>query len=158
MKAYSKIFSLLLISFLICATLHTANSQPLRRHQARAYLNRTVLIIHEAKDQLNIGKNYTGEFARAVAHQKLARNLFQSGQFQKAIFHSHRARILAFATIKNNKGNLKEDFESTKEEEALQMNTPKEEELDRDLKKSEPNITFDDRAAARAEVKEIDEK
>ena len=53
---------------------------------------------------------------------------------------------------------VKKDFESTKEEEVLQSNAPKDEELDRAMKISEPNNTFDDRAAAKAQVKEIDDK
>ncbi len=159
MKSYTAKLKILIITLLVSIfSLQTAVSQPLRKHQAKAYINRTVLILREAREQLNIGKNYTGDFAKAVAHQKLARNLFQSGEFQKAVFHSHRARQLAFATIRNNKGMVKKDFESTKEEESLQTNAPKDEELDRAMKISEPDNTFDDRAAAKAQVKEIDDK
>ena len=159
MKSYSSNLKMLLIIWVAgILSFQSLSSQPLRKHQARAYLNRTVLIIREAREQLNSGKNYTGDFAKAVAHQKLARNLFLSGDFQKAVFHSHRARRLAFATIRNNKGTVKKDFESTKEEESLQTNPPKDEELDRALKISDPNNNFDDRIAAQAQVKEIDEK
>lgn len=136
----------------------SANAQPVRRHQVKAYLNRTVLILHEAKDQLNIGKNYTGEYAKAIAHQKMARNLFQSGEFQKAVFHSHRARQLAFNVIRNNKGQVKKEFDPTKEEEGLQSNPPKEDELDRSLIKTEPGMAFDDKAAVQVQVKQIDDK
>jgi hypothetical protein len=133
-------------------------SQPTQRHQVRSYINRTVLIIHEAKKQLEIGKNYNGDYARAVAHQKYARNLFLTGKFQKSVFHSHRARVLAYAVIRNNKGIVLKDLETTKEEETLHANQPKDEELDRVLLINDPKLTFDDRAAAQAQVKGIEDK
>jgi hypothetical protein len=159
MKEINSYLKVITISLCILIRLEPSTmAQPIHKYQVKAYLNRTVLIIHEAKKQLNTGKNYTGDFAHAIAHQKLARNLFQNGQFQKAGFHSHRARVFAFAVIRDNKGLVNKEFVSTKEEENLEANRPKDDELDRSLLKSEPNITFDDRAAIQVQVKEIEEK
>ena len=148
------VLAILIVAFLGVDLL----AQPPIKHRAKAYLNKTVVIIHAAKAQLLTGKNYTGDFSRALAHQKYARNMFLTGQFQKAIFHSHRARMLAYNVIRNNKGAVTKELESNSEEESLHANQPKDEELDRALIINDPKLTFDDRAATQAEVKGIDDK
>ena len=133
-------------------------AQPVIRNRTRKFLNRTSLVIIAAKKELAEGKNYTGDFAKAVAHQKYARKLFIGGFYQRAAFHSHRARMLAFAVIKSNKGTVQREWELNKDESDLPANQPNDQELDKVLFRDNPNLVFDDKVAVQAELKEIDVK
>lgn len=147
-----------IIMMLITLSLGELSAQPALRNRSRRFINRTSVVIMAAKRELQQGKNYTGDFARALAHQRYARKLFMNGFYQRAIYHSHRARMLAFAVIRSNKGVVKREWELDKDEASLPSNQPGDKELDQELVKDNPSIAFDDRIAVQAELKDIDVK
>lgn len=155
-KKLTRSAALLLILF--AGSLLQTGAQPAMRNRARGFLNRTSVVLVSAKTELNKGKNYTGDFSRAVAHQRYAVRLFRNGFYQKAINHSHRARMLALAVIRSNKGQVQRDWELNKEEKDLHANTPSDQQLDSDLTKDSPSLAFDDRKAASADLQGTDVK
>ncbi len=156
MNVYWKPVAVILM--LITFSLGEVSAQPALRNRSRKFIKRTSTVIMAAKKDLQQGKIYTGDFARAVAHQRYARKLFMNGFYQKAIYHSHRARMLAFAVIRSNKGVVNREWELDKDESRLPANQPGDRELDQELVKDNPSIAFDDRIAVQAELKDIDVK
>jgi hypothetical protein len=124
--------------FIFCAvtlTLVNAGSiQAQERMHTRMFLNRTNLIIRDAKETVAVGKVYTGDLVKAVHHQRFARTLFREGKFERAVLHSMRARELSFAAIKANKHEIRKDWELKREEKALIKNRPENSELDGEVK------------------------
>lgn len=74
------------------------------REDARYIINRTASVISRAQRAARIGHYYDG-FARSIAHQHKARELFQARHHREAIFHSLRARRLAMQVIRGNREN-----------------------------------------------------
>ncbi|MFI5163746.1 MAG: hypothetical protein ACHQHP_00690 [Bacteroidia bacterium] len=140
MNTFKKIFLLLLLpSF----TAFTAPG-PIKKDQARHVIRKTATIILVAHKRVKEGKVYTGDLARAIAHQKYAIKLYRAGEYFRAIHHSRRARFLAIEAIKANKGAEMAEWKMTKEEEQSMANGPKEEELDKELIKEMPNESAKD--------------
>lgn len=147
-----------ILMMLMVLSLGELSAQPALKNRSRRFINRTSMVILAAKKDLQQGKIYTGDFSRAVAHQRYARKLFMNGFYQKAIYHSHRARMLAFAVIRTNKGVVKHEWELDKEESVLPANQPGDRELDQELVRDNPSVAFDDRITIQAELKDIDVK
>jgi len=56
---------------------------------------------------------------KAIHHQKFARRLYREGMYGRAIHHSFRARELAYVAMKTNKGEVRQEFRTLREEETL---------------------------------------
>jgi hypothetical protein len=111
-----------------------ASAQVTLKQDARNFINRTNNIIMKAKGAVEVGKVYTGDVTKAVHHQKYAREMFKQGKFNDAIFHSYRARQLAFAAIKANKAAVSDDMQATDNEKTLVKNIPDDRTLDSQVK------------------------
>jgi hypothetical protein len=72
--------------------------------QAKTFLNRTSKVVISAQNALKNGKVYTGDFVLAVRHQRWAKKQYALNNFDKAVYHSGRARALALKAIRANKG------------------------------------------------------
>jgi hypothetical protein len=159
MKKISKkirVAGILVLLLSICAS--ELNAQPAVKIRTRKYIHRTSVVLGYAHNQLKKGQNYTGDLAKAVAHQRYARKLFVSGNFQRAIYHSRRARLLAFASVKANKGSVNGEWEFNKEETSATQAAaiPADQELDQALIADNPALTFDDKALISQELTDID--
>lgn len=110
-----------------------------KKEQAKRVIRRTAVVIHVARKKVREGKVYTGNLARAVAHQRLAIRLYREGKFFRAIHHSRRARHLAILAIKANKGAETADMRMTKEEQDTMKGGPSDTELDNALMKDLPD-------------------
>jgi hypothetical protein len=124
------LFLVLTISFL---ALNFSSLIAQTRFQAHAFLNRTNKIIVKAKGSVNVGKVYTGDVVKAVYHQRLARSLFKDNKYQRAIFHSQRARELACIAIRANKHDVEKEYELLKEEKAQIKGKPDNQRLDAEV-------------------------
>jgi hypothetical protein len=98
---YFPLVAAVLALLMAAAPLDTA-AQPRLRMKSRKVLNRTNLVLAKAKIDVKQGQVYTGKLSLAVRHQRLARVLHRRGMFVRAINHSRRARVLAFAAIQAN--------------------------------------------------------
>ena len=136
---------LFLISFLLSGVLSDVTAQPRLRFKTNRVLRRTAVVIIAAHHQLKLNHHFTGNFARAVAHQRFAKRQYSVGNFRRAIHHSRRARLLALTVIRDNKGTPKKEWEFTAEENNPQgKDNPTDEQLDDELSKDNPNQTFKD--------------
>ena len=86
---------------------------------AHRVLKKTAYVILIAHKKVKEGKKYTGDLAKAIAHQKYARKLYKEGKYLKAIHHSRRARFLAVKAIVANGGTETEDMKFSKEDETV---------------------------------------
>lgn len=145
-KAISKLIVPVLIVFLIGIAAPDAQAQirpnrgraaasPALRVKSKRVLRRTAMVLMAAHNDLKTGKVYTGNFARAVKHQRYARFLWKRGFFVRAIHQSRRARILALSVINANKGAIKTDYNFDKDESALMKNAPSDSSLDDEMSK-----------------------
>lgn len=126
---------------LLMLTAFTAFTTPelgIKKDQARHVIRKTAVVIMVAHKKVKEGKVYTGNLARAIAHQKFAIKLYRAGDYFRAIHHSRRARFLAIEAIKANKGAEMTEWKMSKEEEESMANGPKEEELDKNVAKEMP--------------------
>lgn len=109
-------------------------SGPVIRVKSKRVLRRTAVVMLAAHADLKRGKVYTGDFARAVRHQRYAVFLWRRGFYARSIHHSRRARMLAINVIQANKGTVQPSYKMDKEEDSLSKNTPSDSQLDTDLK------------------------
>jgi len=124
------------------------------------FLVKTTKAIQAAQKQLNLSKNFTGDFARSLAHQRHAIQLFNSGLFQRAAYHSRMARQYAIASLKANKAATFAGFETSKEESVLFNNSSallKDAELQNELVKQMKGKAFSDQAVLAENISDIAE-
>lgn len=147
----------LLVLFMLVAAAPDALAQrrgraggPVLRVKSKRVLRRTAVVLFAARTDLKQGKVYTGDFARAVRHQRYAVFLWRRGFYVRSIHHSRRARMLAINVIQANKGTVQPSFKMDGEENSLSKGTPADADLDKDLdndgefKKSSPNTSSKD--------------
>jgi hypothetical protein len=118
-------------------TLAASNASAIRvsRDASKTLLDRTNMVLLAAQAELKAGQVYTGNLAKAIAHQRYATELWVQGNFTDAIYHSRRARILALSVINLNNGVVKADYDFNKEEQRYIRQTPHDEQLDKVLEK-----------------------
>ena len=83
---------------------------------SRNLIKGNVPILKRAQVQLKTGKNYTGDFSKAIRHQKYAIKMYKKGLYVKAALHARASRRYAFNTIKANKGKIDDSWNISKEE------------------------------------------
>lgn len=122
--------------------------------QAQKVLKRTHFVILKAHQAVKKNKNYTGDLARAVAHQKQAKKMFAMKNPYKAILHSKHARMYAFKVLQANKANADVDqsYQFNKEETDLAGIEDNSATLDKELEKT----TFDDKTVTDKEMTELE--
>jgi len=129
------------------------------KEPAAKFLIKTSKAIQAAYTQLQTGKNFTGDFAKAVAHQRQALELFKSGLFQRAAYHSRLARQFAVNSLQANKGNAA-NFTVAQDEKTLFTNNSallKDTELENELKKKMAGKAFSDQEFINGNITDIAE-
>ncbi len=87
--------------------------------QTKQFLTRTNKAITTAHSAIKRGKVYNGDYVNALRHQQFAKKMYIRNQYQKAIYHSKKARSLAFKTITDNSARIPSECGITKEEKAM---------------------------------------
>lgn len=124
---------------------------------ARRVIRRTAVVLRIAQKKVKEGKVYTGNLARAVAHQRYARKLYFQGKFLRAMHQSRRARRLAILAIQANKGTETAEMKDTKEdEEIMNANPVSDAELDSELDTQMPGYSTKDEDFVDAALDDID--
>jgi hypothetical protein len=131
-KKFSSVFAVMFALLVFQAGIVSA--QVTIKEDARKFLNHTNDAIMKAKGAVEVGQVYTGDVVKAVHHQKYARDLFKQGEYNKAIFHSYRARQLAFAAIRANKAKVTDDLQVNANEKPLLKDIPNDKNLDGEVK------------------------
>lgn len=99
------------------------------RNDARYIINRTSRVLSDAQRAADRRHRYFG-LGRAVAHQQKARDLYRYGSYRDAIFHSLRARDLAFQVIEQNRERPHREFYRDDMEERYGRSAPRDRDLD----------------------------
>ena len=107
---------------------HEDRQRMKERDDARYVINRTATVIFRAQRSARTGHYYRG-FARIIAHQNKARDLFRAGLYQEAIFHSLRARRLAMEVIRGNRDNWS-GYTRDDREDSYRRTAPRDNDLD----------------------------
>ena len=108
------------------------------KFQARKVLHRTAVVVFHAHKLVKQNKNYTGDLAKSIAHQRYAKKLYAQGKYYRAVHQSRVARIYALKAIKANKGTEIEECKLTPEEGELMKNGPTDDELIAEMTKESP--------------------
>ena len=136
---------LLVLIILLSGVLSEISAQPRVRFKTNRVLRRTAVVLVAAHHQLKISRHFTGNFARAVAHQRFAKRQYVLGNFRRAIHHSRRARMLALTVIRDNKGTPKKEWEFSSEENPPPgKDNPSDAQLDSELAQDNLGQTFKD--------------
>jgi hypothetical protein len=167
MKTMKPVF-LLLVFLLGAGFVNDAAAQrgPRQRHQtvraadkmrAKRVIRRTAIVIRHAQNVVRENKNYTGDLARSIAHQRYARKLYFEGKYLRAMHQSRRARQLAVMAIKANKGTEPTGSANEQEDEDI-MNSDKvtDADLDTELEQNSPGYSQKDEDFVNAALEEID--
>ncbi|TAL36118.1 MAG: hypothetical protein EPN93_09020 [Spirochaetes bacterium] len=101
-----------------------------RQDAARKMIRRTGAVILLAQKKVRENRVFTGDLAKAAAHQKLARRLFREGHYLRAMFHTKRARALAVLAIRANRGADPSDADISADEAGAMGNAPADADLD----------------------------
>lgn len=131
-------------------------SGPALRIKSKRVIRRTAVVVLAAQAAVKDGKVYTGNLARAVAHQRFARSLWRRGMYLRAIHQSRRARVLALMAINANKGTVKADYNFDKEEQGYAKDSPADSQLDSDLDKEMPGYSTKDEDFINAVIDDVD--
>jgi len=137
-------FTLLFFSIIFFST--TSYSQNYIKGNTQSYLRRTAFMINQThKGIIKLDSlNRDGKFAKAIAHQRMARSYYQANDFKNAIYHSYYARRLTNIVASTYNPAKRTGFSDTAEEMKLVMGTPTDKKLEEDLLKSNPGIKFND--------------
>ena len=111
------------------------------RDDAGYIIHRTATVVFTAQQAAQHGHHYYG-FAQVIAHQQKARELYWAGSYREAIYHSLRARDLAFQIIEGNREKPRREFYRDEMEERYRHSSPRDEELD--LKIDKKKVAKDD--------------
>ncbi|MGE0560510.1 MAG: hypothetical protein AB7O47_01720 [Flavobacteriales bacterium] len=172
MKNYIKIVAASTLTLmLVVAGSVNAQNRPMKAHPAKGpqsmqnakhqsmvhaqkVLKRTHYVIVKAKIAVAKNKNYTGDLAKAVAHQKQAKKMFAMKNPHRAILHSKQARMYAFKSLQANKAgtDVDQSYQFNKEENALAGPEDKSLNLEKELEQS----TFDDKMVTDKEMTEME--
>lgn len=79
------------------------------RVRARQILRQTAEILQRAQRAAERGGQFQS-LGKAVAHHRRSRRLFRADFYPEAVFHSKRARKLAFDVLQNNRAMSREDW------------------------------------------------
>ncbi len=107
--------------------------------QAAKFFKHTNIVLFAAQKALKKNHVYTGDFGKAVAHQRLAKKYLKAHRHNKAIYHSKRARQLAKKVLVANKGTWAENYDFDNEEMNFVKTAPSDDELDKELGKVNTN-------------------
>ena len=157
MSIAKKLFFLLLLPAFFsftgaqAASFQKGKSPQVKKEQSKRVIRRTAVVILVAHKKVKEGKVYTGNLARAIAHQKFARKLYREGKYFRAIHQSRRARQLAILALKANKGAESADMRGSKEDEDAMKGGPSDDELDKELTKEMPGESVKDEDVIGAE-------
>lgn len=99
------------------------------RNDAAYILQRTTKVIYAAKAAAMHRHHYFG-MAKAVAHQQKARELYWKRLYREAIFHSLRARKMAFDILEANRERPRREYYRNNMEERYGHVSPRENDLD----------------------------
>ena len=111
---------------------------PIDKTQANNILIRTNRVIGHAHMSVKNGKKFTGDFAKSVHHERVAKAYYKSGEYEKAIYHSRLARMFATDAIKANKVRLPMDAAFSPAEQQLFTEAPTKEELEKEAMIKDP--------------------
>lgn len=106
---------------------------PALRIKSKRVVRRTAIVLFAAQNSLKQGKVYTGNFAKAVRHQRYARFLWRRGFYLRAIHQSRVARLFALSVIKANKGVAQASYNFDNEENGLMKNAPSETQMETEM-------------------------
>jgi hypothetical protein len=123
------------------------------------FLIKTSKAIQAAYTQLQSSKIFTGDLARAVAHQRHALELFKAGLFQRAAYHSKMARQFAVRSLQANKASAT-NFDVAQDEKSLFTNGStllNDSELENELKKKMAGKAFSDQEFINGNITDIAE-
>ncbi len=99
------------------------------REDARFVIHRTALVLDDAQTAARRHRRYNG-LGMAVAHQRRAQDLYRQGLYRDAIFHSLRARNIAFEVIQNNRERIRPEFRRDTLEDRYYHDSPRDNDLD----------------------------
>lgn len=112
---------LLLLISAVCVITAPAYSQAnnakekLQKNSAKTFVNQSKVTISAAIAQQKKVKNEESLemfIARAYDHQKHAIELYNQGNYQKALIHSLKARKIAIASLAENRGEIKDELDA----------------------------------------------
>ena len=99
------------------------------RNDSGYIIHRTAETIFMAQQAADHGHRYLG-LGAAVAHQQKARELYLSGAYRDAIYHSLRARDIAFQVIVANRERPRREYYRDEMEDRYNHEAPQNKELD----------------------------
>ncbi len=117
---------------------------------------RTNKVILIANNKVKENKVYTGDLAKAVHHQRYAKKLLKMHKAHRAMQHSRVARNYAFRAIRSNKGVVDKELVFTDEENKTMGENVADAELEKELKDSEPNVSYKDEGISNKDMTEIE--
>lgn len=120
--------------------------------KAHQVLKRTHFVILKAHHAIKKNHIYTGDLAKAVAHQKRAKKYYAMKNPHRAILHSREARRYAFKVLAANKatGEVDKSYELNTEE--MGIEDDKSLNLEKDLEQTK----FDDKSITDKEMTELE--
>lgn len=133
----------LLSLFISVSVFATAEAAP-DKTKTRNFLLKTNRALGVAHMTVKRTKKYDGKLGWAVRHQRFARKQYLAGNYQSALYHSKRARILAAEIMKNNNAKTNTDFALSTEETTLTTGAPADAELEAEVTKDDPAAVKDE--------------
>jgi hypothetical protein len=163
MKTTIKLFITAMLSITTLTNVQTVSAQrpggpgPGPREDAKTVIHRTSGVIIEGQRDEARGRVYTGDnLSASIAHQHLAIRLFQQGKFERAINQSIRARNLAFAVIRANRGVIRPEWQFNAMEQGYVKRAPAEADLDAEVRTGGVDMGLKDEKAAGTSYSDLD--
>ncbi len=124
--------------------------------QSMKFIKKTSKVLTKAYESVKKGKKYTGNLSKAIEHQKYAKTLLARKMTHRAVQHSRAARKYAMMAIRQNRGKIDNSWNTTAEEKEILGTAISNDELEKELKATNPDLTFNDEKVSDKDMTEIE--
>lgn len=121
-----------------------------------ASMNRTNDAIDKAYQSVQKNKVYSGNLAKAVQHQKLAKKYLKENNNYRALHHTRVARFQAFMSIRANKEFTENEWDYTQKEQEMFGKGIPDDELTTELNKTYSAENLKDETITEEDLKDIE--
>lgn len=119
-------------------------------------MNRTNNAIDKAYQSVQKNKVYSGNLAKAVYHQKLAKKYLKENNNYRALHHTRVARFQAFMSIRANKEFTENEWDYTQKEQEMFGKGIPNDELTTELNKTYSTENLKDETISEEDLKDIE--
>ena len=142
MKKYNKTFFVSVIFVLLVQI--TWALPAVEKAKAKVTLMKTNRAIGVAHMVIKKTRSFSGLLGKSVKHERFAKKLYNEGKYDRAVYHSLKARQYAGEIMKASNAKTTSDFLLSADEKQWADSSPSDQELEDEVNKDNPAVIKDE--------------